>query len=468
LPLDAPTAFFSYSREDSDFALKLAQDLRDAGACVWLDQLDIEPGQEWDSAVEDAVMRCQRMLLILSPASVKSRNVRDEITFALDEKKIIIPVLYQDAAIPLQLIRIQHTDFRTDYDRGLKILLKALGVGPQAAASAAAATAAPVESQPVVSDAERKGAAERAQLEEGRRQVVEQAPLEQKRSGAPAPSLAIVSPTLKKIAVAVCGILVVALIVYWATRPKQQQGATQTPVVQTQPSSPPPSAEVSPGRAAAEKAVTDKAANKLAADKASADKAAARKAAADRAASDKAAADKAAANKAAAFRQPATEPLSAQAMFDKGNEYYFGRGVSKDYKQAFSWFRKAADAGNTTAMANLGVMYEHGYGVETDYNQALTWNRKAAEAGDANGMNNLGFMYRYELGVAEDYPKAFGWFRKAAEAGSPFGMDNLAEMYENGYGVEKDPRQAINWYRKAAQLGDQPAKNALKRLGASP
>jgi TIR domain-containing protein len=68
------------------------------------------------------------MVVILSPISVKSTNVRNEIAFALEEKKIIIPVLYQDCAIPLQLRRIQHTDFRTDYARGLKILLKTLGV----------------------------------------------------------------------------------------------------------------------------------------------------------------------------------------------------------------------------------------------------------------------------------------------------------------------------------------------------
>lgn len=51
----APVAFFSYCREDSDFALRLAGDLKEAGASVWLDQLDIVPGQRWDRAVEDAL-----------------------------------------------------------------------------------------------------------------------------------------------------------------------------------------------------------------------------------------------------------------------------------------------------------------------------------------------------------------------------------------------------------------------------
>ena len=154
----APTAFISYSREDSAFALRLAGDLKAAGANVWLDQMDIEPGQEWDSAIEDAVTQAPRMLLILSPPSVKSRNVRNEISFALEEKKTIIPVFYQDCTVPLQLHRIHRIDFRADYARGLKALLKTLGVETPAAASATAASEVSMTSQPVLSDPGEPGA----------------------------------------------------------------------------------------------------------------------------------------------------------------------------------------------------------------------------------------------------------------------------------------------------------------------
>src|SRR5215472_1106124 len=90
-----PTTFFSYSREDSDFVLRLAKDLRAAGAKVWLDQLDIGPGQRWDSAVEEALRTSPRQVAVLSPAAVSSVNVMDEISFALEEEKQVIPVLYK-------------------------------------------------------------------------------------------------------------------------------------------------------------------------------------------------------------------------------------------------------------------------------------------------------------------------------------------------------------------------------------
>jgi hypothetical protein len=139
LATDAQTAFFSYSRDDSEFALRLAEDLKAAGANVWLDQLDIAPGQRWARAVQDALNNCHRLLVILSPASVNSTNVEDEVAFALEEHKTVIPVFYRDCKFPFQLRPFQYVDFRTDYERGFKTLLKTLVVAQQAAAGGAAA-----------------------------------------------------------------------------------------------------------------------------------------------------------------------------------------------------------------------------------------------------------------------------------------------------------------------------------------
>jgi hypothetical protein len=129
------SAFFSYSRVDSDFALRLAQDLKAAGALVWLDQVDIAAGSRWDNAIEDALTAASYMLVILSPTSVKSENVRDEIDFAFRSDKDIIPILYIECSVPLRLGRKQRIDFRSDYALGLAKLLGRLGINqpPQAA-----------------------------------------------------------------------------------------------------------------------------------------------------------------------------------------------------------------------------------------------------------------------------------------------------------------------------------------------
>ena len=163
------TAFFSYSRDDSEFALRLAEDLKAADANVWLDQLDIAPGQRWARAVQDALNNCQRLLVILSPSSVSSTNVEDEVAFALEEHKTVIPVFYRDCKVPFQLRPFQYVDFRTDYDRGLKTLLRTLGAVEQQAVAAggAAASAMPKDTAADVSDAdESERAAEQQRLEQ--------------------------------------------------------------------------------------------------------------------------------------------------------------------------------------------------------------------------------------------------------------------------------------------------------------
>ncbi len=119
----AVTAFVSYSRTDSEFALRLAQDLKAADANIWLDQLDIPPGKPWDDAIEDALKNATYILVILSPDAVRSQNVKDEIDFGLRASKPIIPVLYIECDIPLRLGRTERIDFRSNYASGLATLI---------------------------------------------------------------------------------------------------------------------------------------------------------------------------------------------------------------------------------------------------------------------------------------------------------------------------------------------------------
>lgn len=129
----ASKAFFSYSRADSEFALKLAGDLRSAGADIWVDQFDIPLGVRWDDAIAEALDNCSRHLVVLSPAAVASQNVKDEIAYALDEGKEIVPVIHQECKVPYRLRRWQRIDLNANYEAGTAQILGVLGVdGAQA------------------------------------------------------------------------------------------------------------------------------------------------------------------------------------------------------------------------------------------------------------------------------------------------------------------------------------------------
>lgn len=114
-------AFVSYSRKDKEFALEFAGELKSAGYSVWLDQLDIPAGARWDDEVEKALHEYEIFLIILTPASVSSENVKDEIGYAIDHGKHIMPVLLEECVIPLRLRRFQYVDFtKMEFNEGIK------------------------------------------------------------------------------------------------------------------------------------------------------------------------------------------------------------------------------------------------------------------------------------------------------------------------------------------------------------
>ena len=116
------TIFVSYSRSDATFAEELALVLREIGLRIWIDQDDIPAGARWDSAIEQALRECQSLLAILSPASVKSQNVLDEIGFAIDEGKAVLPVVLSPCPVPLRVRRHQ----RIAYSGNLRVLAESV------------------------------------------------------------------------------------------------------------------------------------------------------------------------------------------------------------------------------------------------------------------------------------------------------------------------------------------------------
>ncbi len=119
--------FFSYSRIDgAAFAQRLALDLKQQNFDVWIDQEDIRAGSEWDLEIEKALETCDSLLFLESEKSVTSTHVLDEVYYALEQKKKVIPLIVKDSKTPYRLQRLQHIDFSTDYDKGFVQLLKAL------------------------------------------------------------------------------------------------------------------------------------------------------------------------------------------------------------------------------------------------------------------------------------------------------------------------------------------------------
>jgi len=115
--------FISYSRVDTKFVTRLIDDLSKQGLDIWMDQSDIGAGQRWDSVIQDALEACGLFIIILSPHSVESENALDELSFAINSNKRIIPILLENCEIPYRIARIQFVNFTNDYETGFRHLV---------------------------------------------------------------------------------------------------------------------------------------------------------------------------------------------------------------------------------------------------------------------------------------------------------------------------------------------------------
>ncbi|MGB2715416.1 MAG: toll/interleukin-1 receptor domain-containing protein [Vicinamibacterales bacterium] len=126
-----PKAFLSYSQQDKDTANKLAADLQRHGVDTWFDLWEIGAG---DSLIQrifvEGLANASFFLVLLSPNSVKSRWVREELDAALIRRLEgvlkVIPVVLEPTSIPVPLRTLRWVNLADNYDTGLREIVKTL------------------------------------------------------------------------------------------------------------------------------------------------------------------------------------------------------------------------------------------------------------------------------------------------------------------------------------------------------
>jgi hypothetical protein len=132
--------FLSYSRVDKAFVGGLQTELAALGYDVWTDVEDMDKMSEddWRDAVVNAISVTDVMVLVLSPDSTTSTNVKQEMSVAADAGKRIVPILHRKCelhgAFKLLLLNKHYIDF-VEYgpDEGLRRLTTRLGAPGEAA-----------------------------------------------------------------------------------------------------------------------------------------------------------------------------------------------------------------------------------------------------------------------------------------------------------------------------------------------
>jgi hypothetical protein len=114
---------------------------------------------------------------------------------------------------------------------------------------------------------------------------------------------------------------------------------------------------------------------------------------------------------------------NTSAMVALGLMYQYGRGVTQDESEALMMFIKASEKG-----VSQGSFYAaHYYERHKDFKQAVTFYKKAAAKGDTAAMHNLAVAYEYGRGVGKDHEVAAEWVFKALKGGAAFSLKQMTE-----------------------------------------
>ncbi len=119
--------FISYSKIDSDFAHKLADDLIVAGFKIWID-CSIGGGEQWRETIEKNLKTAGEVIIVVSPNSMASEWVKHEGSLAYGWEKKLYPILIDPVeSLPPWLDEYQWIDFvNTSYKIAFDALVTAL------------------------------------------------------------------------------------------------------------------------------------------------------------------------------------------------------------------------------------------------------------------------------------------------------------------------------------------------------
>jgi uncharacterized protein len=116
------------------------------------------------------------------------------------------------------------------------------------------------------------------------------------------------------------------------------------------------------------------------------------------------------------------------ALYNLGQAYRMGYGVTADARKAAEFYERAARLGYARAQSNLASLLYFSAAPLQDKKAAVTWWQTAARGGDARAQYMMGVLHFNGDDVAKDWPRAFAYTQMALQAGVPEAAESHAQM----------------------------------------
>ncbi|MDY4849139.1 MAG: tetratricopeptide repeat protein [Bacilli bacterium] len=167
-------------------------------------------------------------------------------------------------------------------------------------------------------------------------------------------------------------------------------------------------------------------------------------------------------NQAFSYAKQAADNNHPKACSLMNYFYEHAIGCEQDYTKAYEFLLKAYELKEKGLCYKLGIYFYNGYGVNVDYEKAFSYFYLGADEQEKECYYYLAAMFYKGEGTKQDYGQAFYYFEKGANSGDPKAMYNLATFYELGIYVQSDLTKAKYWLLKAKEKGFDLAINRLQ------
>ena len=137
------------------------------------------------------------------------------------------------------------------------------------------------------------------------------------------------------------------------------------------------------------------------------------------------------------------------------------------YEQALDAYRLAADYYSMIAVYNIGNLYEQGMGVTVDYERAFVMYYRSMEMGYSFAYSKVAQCYFQGIGVKKNIKRGIKILfrgRRREDKQNPICTFYIGYDYECGIGFKRDCRAAMKYYKKAAKSGMEEALYNLALL----
>ena len=121
--VEAPITFVSYSRRQLYFAESIALHLQKHGINVWFDLQQLQAGTVWAEGLEGGVRDADRLVLIVSKASLESPYTRAEWLELVHRGDPVVLILFEPVDLPEEMQGLPTYDFRSGFKRNLQDLV---------------------------------------------------------------------------------------------------------------------------------------------------------------------------------------------------------------------------------------------------------------------------------------------------------------------------------------------------------